>query len=146
MDDSVTVHQRNLQLLMIEIYKTRNDLNPSFMKQISEEKVLPYNPRWSEKLQLPKAKTAGFGIDTVRFVGGRVWETLPPELKNSSSLKIFKGHIKTHKCDACNCRLCEHFYPNLVFFMQRLYCISISPCYDYIIVTALTYVYFIFCN
>ena len=33
MDNSVTVHQRNLQLLMLEIYKTKYDLNPSFMKQ-----------------------------------------------------------------------------------------------------------------
>ena len=80
MDISVTVHQRNLQLLMIEIYKTRNDLNPSFMRQIFEEKVLPYNQRCSDKLQLPKAKATGLGIDTVRFVGdtsmgGRqVWE------------------------------------------------------------------------
>ena len=115
MDNSVTVHQRNLQLLMIEIYKTRNNLNPSFMKQIFEAKVLPYNLRCSEKLQLPKAKTTGLGIDTVRFVGGRVWETLPTELKTSSSLKIFKRHIKSHKCDACNCRLCKKFYPNLGF-------------------------------
>ena len=45
MDNSVAVHQRNLQLLMIEIYKTRHDLNSSFMKQILEEKVLPYNQR-----------------------------------------------------------------------------------------------------
>ena len=34
MDNSVTVHQRNLQLLMVEIYKTKYNLNPSFMKQI----------------------------------------------------------------------------------------------------------------
>ena len=31
MDNSVTVHQRNLQLLMVEIYKTKYNLNPSFM-------------------------------------------------------------------------------------------------------------------
>ena len=34
MDNAVTVHQRNLQLLMVVIYKTKYDLNPSFMKQI----------------------------------------------------------------------------------------------------------------
>ena len=43
MDNSVTVHQRNLQLLMVEIYKTKYNLNPSFMKQIFEEKEMPYN-------------------------------------------------------------------------------------------------------
>ena len=112
MDNLVTVHQRKLQLLMIVVYKTRNNLNLSFMKQIFEAKVLPYNLRCSAKLQLPKAKTTGFGIDTVRFVGGRVWETLPLEPKKSSSLQIFKRHIKTHKCDACNWRLCKHFDPN----------------------------------
>ena len=110
--------QRNLQLLMIEIYKTRNNLIPSFMKQIFEAKVLPYILRCWERLQLPKAKTTGLGTDTVRFVGGRAWETLPPALKISSSLKIFKKHIKSHKCDACNCRLRKSFYPNLGFLFQ----------------------------
>ena len=41
MDNSVTVHQRNLQLLMVEIYKKNYNLNPSFMKQIFEEKEIP---------------------------------------------------------------------------------------------------------
>ena len=93
-DNSLTVHQRNLQLLMIEIFKTRHDLNPNFMKQILEEKVLLYNIRCSDKLQLPTAKTTDLGIDTVRFVGGKVWKTLPPELKKSDSIKIFKRRIK----------------------------------------------------
>ena len=73
MDNPVTVHQKNLQLLMIEIYKTRHYINPSFMKQIFEEKVLPYNLRCSDKLQLPKAKKTGLGTDTVRYVCVRVW-------------------------------------------------------------------------
>ena len=75
MDNSVTVHQRNLQFLMIEIYKTEHDLNPSFMKQIFEEKVVPYSLRCSGKLQLRKAKATGLGIDTVRFVGGSMGKT-----------------------------------------------------------------------
>ncbi len=29
--NSVSIHQKNLQLLMVEIYKTRNGLNPTFM-------------------------------------------------------------------------------------------------------------------
>ena len=55
---------------MIEIYKTKHDLSHSFMKQSSEEKVMPYNLKCSDKLQPPKAKTTGLGIDTVRFIGG----------------------------------------------------------------------------
>ena len=122
MDNSVTVHQRNLQLLMIEIYKARNNLNPSFMKQIFEAKVLPYNLWCSEKLQPPKAKTIDLRIDTVRFVWGRVWETISLELKKSSSLQIFKRHIKTHRCDACNCTFVNIFISIQVFLF-----------YDYIV-------------
>ena len=33
-DDSVTIHQRNIHALTIEVYKTLNDLNPVFMKEI----------------------------------------------------------------------------------------------------------------
>ena len=28
-----TIHQHNLQLLMIDIFKTKNNLNPTFMKK-----------------------------------------------------------------------------------------------------------------
>ena len=33
-DESITIHKRNLQFLMTEIYKTLHDLNPPFMKEI----------------------------------------------------------------------------------------------------------------
>ena len=115
MDNFVKAHQRNLQLLMIDICKTKHDLNPSFMKQSFEEEVVPYNLRPSDKLQLPKATTTGLGIDTVRFVGGGAWEKLPPELKKSDSLQNFKSLIKSHKSDTCNSRVCKAFYQNLGF-------------------------------
>ena len=33
-DRSITVHQRNLQFLMTKMYKTKNGLNPTFMREI----------------------------------------------------------------------------------------------------------------
>ena len=38
-EKSVSIHQKNLQLLMIEIYKTRNQLNLPFMMESFEEKA-----------------------------------------------------------------------------------------------------------
>ena len=40
-DNAVQIHIRNLQLLMTEIYKTKWELNPSFMKEIFVEKHSP---------------------------------------------------------------------------------------------------------
>ena len=34
LDNAVSIHQRNLQYLMIEIYKTKRSPNPSFMSEI----------------------------------------------------------------------------------------------------------------
>ena len=42
-DCEFTVHTKNLQMLMIEIYKTRYDLNPSFMQDIFCENTIYYN-------------------------------------------------------------------------------------------------------
>ena len=41
--DSISVHQRKLQLLLSEIFKAVNDLNPAFMTQVYVAKNVPHN-------------------------------------------------------------------------------------------------------
>ena len=90
---SVSVHQRNRQLLLTEIYKTVHNLNPTFMTQVFEEKDVPYNFRENNSVTLPKAKTALYGIDTVRYIGKKLWQVLPAKIKESQSLEIFKQKV-----------------------------------------------------
>ena len=45
---SITVHQKNLQSLMIEIYKTMNHLNPSYIWEFFVKKDIPYKLRTKE--------------------------------------------------------------------------------------------------
>ena len=54
---SVTVHQKNLQSLMIEIYKTMNHLNPSYIWEFFVKKDISYNLRTKELCRLPSAKS-----------------------------------------------------------------------------------------
>ena len=63
-----TFHQRNLQLLLTEIYKTINNLNPYFMAAVFVSNVVPYNHRGSTNPVLPKARINLFGIDTVKYL------------------------------------------------------------------------------
>ena len=44
-DHSVTVHQKNLQVLVTEIFKVKNNLAPDIMKDVFELKEPPYNLR-----------------------------------------------------------------------------------------------------
>ena len=42
-DHSVTVHHKNLQALVTEIFKVKNDLAPDIIKGVFELKEPPYN-------------------------------------------------------------------------------------------------------
>ena len=44
-DHSVTVHQKNLQVLVTAIFKVKNNLSPNIMKDVFELKEPPYNLR-----------------------------------------------------------------------------------------------------
>ena len=68
LDNAVSIHQRNLQYLMIEMYKTKKNLNPSFMSEIFEARDLQYNLRNKNTLGIPNAKTTSYGIETVRYL------------------------------------------------------------------------------
>ena len=62
-DDSVNIHHKNIQALAIEIYKTMNDLNPVFMKEIFSLK--PHNyPLRTQNLVYPNPRTVSYGLGT----------------------------------------------------------------------------------
>ena len=65
----VTILQDNLQLLMVEIFKTRNDLIPTFMKNIFTERDVRYSLRSKNHLQWPNVRTAEYGIENVNYIG-----------------------------------------------------------------------------
>ena len=113
-DNSVSAHQRNLQFLMIEIYKTKYSLNPSFMEDIFVERPnIPYDLRNNDGLLVPRANTTAHGIEIIRYVGSRLWHTLTSETKESLTLEIFKGRIKNWTTDKYNCKLCKTCIANL---------------------------------
>ena len=51
---------------------------------------LPYNLRDSNNLALLKARPNLYGIDAIRFVGLKLWQTLTREIKESHDLRLLK--------------------------------------------------------
>ena len=114
-DNSVSVHKRNLQLLMTEIYKTKSNITPSFMTEIFIEKNPPYHLRSSNILQMPKARTVRYGLESISFLGCKLWHGISTDIKQSLNISIFKKCIKEWKGDDCNCRLCKTFIAQVGF-------------------------------
>ena len=110
-----TIHQHNLQLLMIEIFKTKNNLNPTFMKKILTERDIQYNLRNENHLGLPKVNTTSYGIENIQYRGHHLWSSLPREIKDSNTLVEFKRKIKLWHGNTCICRLCKIFVKDLGF-------------------------------
>ena len=65
--NTVSVHQRHLRFLMIEIYKSISQLNPQFMWSFFTHKDIPYNLRKGPILGLPKTHSFYYGTNGIRL-------------------------------------------------------------------------------
>ena len=113
--NELTIHQRNLQVLMIEIYKIVHGVTPPIMKSLFEFRSNEYNIRNFQVLSTDFRRTVNYGIETITCRAPSLWAKLPSEYKLAASLEEFKVKIKKWICDTCPCRLCKKFQPNLGF-------------------------------
>ena len=86
------IHVKNLQNLMIEIFKCLSYEDPSFMWNLFKRKDLTYNLRSGSLLKLPTAKT--YGTSSLSFRGSILWNSLPDTIKDSPCANKFKLFIK----------------------------------------------------
>ena len=104
---SFSIHVRNLQKLMTEIYKSINHLNPSLIWEFHEKKHVSYNLRIQNLCKLPQIKTQGYGQESLSFRGSLLWNTLDDSVKNEPTLAAFKKRIKDWAGNKCTCKICR---------------------------------------
>ena len=92
--NSVSIHKRDLQLLMIEVYKNVQNINPSFMKEIFVQKDITHNFRNHFPMRIPKARTSSYGIESLSFLGYKLWNNIPDDFKRIKLLHHLKGKLK----------------------------------------------------
>ena len=94
-DKSITIHQRNLQYLAIEIYKVRMGISPKIMNEIFRfSKNSVYSLRSGIQLEKPSINTVQFGSESTVYLGAKIWELISEKIKSSESVDIFKSKIK----------------------------------------------------
>ena len=77
----VTIHQKHLRILALEVFKSITHANPEFMWSYFNENTIPYNLRNGNRLLLPPAKSVKFRINCLIFRGSLLWNNLPLNLK-----------------------------------------------------------------
>ena len=68
-DGKIDIHTRNIQILMTEIYKYLNKINPPFTRNYYNQKRNHYNMRGKHLLKIIKYRTKTFGLKTAVFRG-----------------------------------------------------------------------------
>ena len=104
------------------MYKVTEGLSPPFMREIfplnknSSSGNVTGNTRAKPQFyNTANPRKVNTGVETLRNLGPKIWELVPKNLKNASSLPIFKDNIGKFKFNNCPCRLCKEFIPNLGF-------------------------------
>ena len=86
-----TVNVSNFCSLCIEIFKTLNDINPSFMKDIFKLRMTdrPTREKYKPNLEIPKSNQVRFGTKSLRYLGSMLWNSLPCHIKSSENMEQF---------------------------------------------------------
>ena len=81
---SVSLETKRLCMMVCEIFKTLNNLNPVFRKDIFH-----HSPNITHKkynLYIHTQNTTKFGNKSLRAFGANIWNTLPEYIKSTNSL------------------------------------------------------------
>ena len=106
-DASFRIHDRNLQKLLIEIFKVKMKLAPGMINEIFDFIKWRYSLRNKVRFKSRNIGTVSYEIETAAFVGSKIWTNMPYELMESISLNESKSKTKIWKPENCPCKICK---------------------------------------
>ena len=107
-DNSLTIHVKNLQLLVMKMYTVQNNRLPEIKIKVfpTNEPIYEYDLRNISDFAARRIKTVRYGSVSLSYLGQRLWNILPDEYKKLKSVKDFKAKIRSWVPENCFCRLC----------------------------------------
>ena len=91
----MSIHHRNLQKLVTEIFKVINGLSPELMNDVLEFIEKPYSVRTTSHFRSRKIHATKCGVETASYLGPKLSNLVPNEYETVKSLEDFKAKIKT---------------------------------------------------
>ena len=94
-DEGFTVHETNIQKLMLEMFKAKNKIEPNLLQGIFEENEYKGPTLRSSKFfKKPNVRTVRFGERSLQNLGTKLWDQIPKEKQNLTNLSVFISFIK----------------------------------------------------
>ena len=139
-NNDVSCHHRNIQVLMIELYKIKNELAPPVMNSMLNKRNITYNFRNLQEFHSERKRIVFNGLEAQGYRAPQLWALLPEEIKQRNTINHFKNDVKQCICKECPCRLCNKpriyltygsylgtiYYLKNYFFLSKLYMIHLT--------------------
>ena len=87
-DYGLTLSNRRLQEIAILIFKAVNGMLPEYISDLFVVRNNMKNERDTNKLVVLRKDTTTFGLKSTSFIGAKVWNSLPDELRSTTVLGI----------------------------------------------------------
>ena len=131
------MHQRNLIVLALEMYKITHEKSPNFMKDLVEEIDRNYHTRSSYEVELDEngnvkkcskksnyrlqnVNTVTIGHQSFRCLVRKIQALTPNEWKNINSIAAFKSKLKIFEFQNCPCTLCKEYLQGVGYIKLKL--------------------------
>ena len=105
--NNVSIHQKHLRFLGVEVYKSLMIINPKFVSEFFNKNPVQYNLQKRDKVYLPPARSSCYGINSLTFCGSLLWNILPSNVEQSRHLQEFKLKLKDLGKIHCTCVACR---------------------------------------
>ena len=98
-----------LSVVTIEVsrawpFKVKENLSHTIMSDIFPTIVLNYNLSSQTDFLRNTVNTTEFGLNSLRHFASKVWRMIPIEIKNYSTVEVFKSKISKWEPNDCDCK------------------------------------------
>ena len=94
------------QTLTLEIFRTLNVLNPTYMQDFFY--FCSLSARRPNNIAFVRTNTNMYGTKSLRSLGRQIWNSLADQIEVETSLPHFRRLINTWLGKECLCNLCKH--------------------------------------
>ena len=91
------------------IYKAVNNIAPAIVPELFSFLSIKYNLSTGSQFHQASANTVGNGQKTISYLGPKIWNMWPEEMRQKSFLLSFKKEIKQWVLENCPCRICKTY-------------------------------------
>ena len=93
-DNSFKIHHRNIQKLALEMYRVKHRIAPKIICELLNEANVPYNLRQDVSFRSYNVKTVLYGTETLSYLGPKIWNLVPSDIRDCATEPIFRQKIK----------------------------------------------------